>query len=191
MVRGFIAGLVLLSAGAAPAAQADVERAYAAFTARLDAYIQMHRRVEGPVAPIAASRDLAEVRRLMTDLRRRIKAEGPSDQGRYFTRDMTLALRKRIASAMSRKDVQDLIDDVIEHTPPGLPAIRVYESLPVDAPFVSIPPRLFEVLPKLPPELRYVILGKGLALWDHHADLVIDYAPSLFDPKAFWTQSEN
>lgn len=191
MIRTLFAAVLLACAGASPAAQPDVDRAYAAFTARLDTYVQMHRRIEGPVSPIAASNDLAEVRRLMSDVRRRIKAEGNSDQGRYLSRDLTLALRKRIASVMTRKDVQALVDDVAEHTPPGLPAIRVYEALPADAPFVPVPPRLFEVMPTLPPELRYVVLGKGLALWDHHADLVIDYAPSLFDPKAFWTQSEN
>jgi hypothetical protein len=36
-----------------------------------------------------------------------------------------------------------------------------------------------------------VVVGKALVLWDHHADLVIDMAPGLFDPKAFWSQSEN
>ena len=191
MIRALITGMLLVCAGAPPAAQADVDRAYAAFSARIDTYVQLHRRIEGPVSPIAASKDLAEVRRLMSDVRRRIKAEGNSEQGRYLSRDMTLALRKAVASVMTRKDVQALVDDIAEHTPPGLPAIKVYEALPVDAPFVSIPPRLFGVLPTLPPELRYVVLGKGLVLWDHHADLVIDYAPSLFDPRAFWTQSGN
>lgn len=191
MIRGVVVVLLLVSTGTSPFAQADVDRAYAAFTARLDAYVAMHRRIEGPVSPLTASQDLAEVRRLMSDVRRRIKAEGNSEPGRYLTRDTTLALRKRIASVMTRKDVQALVDDVAEHTPPGLPAIRVYEALPADAPFVPIPPRLFGVLPTLPHELRYVVLGKGLALWDHHADLVIDYAPTLFDPKAFWTQSQN
>jgi hypothetical protein len=191
MVRAVIVTVLLVCAGTSPSAQADLDRAYAAFAGRLDTYIQMHRRIEGPVPPLSASQDLAEVRRLMADVRRRIKAEGSSEQGRYLTRDMTLVLRKQIASVMTRKDVQALVDDVAEHTPPGLSAIRVYEALPSDAPFVPIPPRLFNVLPTLPPELRYVVLGKGLVLWDHHADLVIDYAPNLFDPKAFWTQSQN
>ncbi len=191
MIRSLIAAMLLAWAGTSPAPQADIDRAYAAFTARLDTYVQMHKRIEGPVSPIAASQDLAEVRRLMSDLRRRIKAESSSEPGRYLTRDLTLALRKRVATVMTRKDLQELMEDVAEHTPAGLPAIKVYEALPADAPFVSIPPRLFGVLPHLPPEMRYVILGKGLALWDHHADLVIDYAPSLFDPRAFWTQSEN
>lgn len=191
MIRTVIAAMLLVWAGSTPAAQADVDRAYAAFTARLDTYVQMHKRIEGPVPPGAASQDLAAVRTRMSDLRRRIKAEGSSDPGRYLSRDLTLALRKRIASVMTRKDVQALVDDVAEHTPPGLASIRVYEALPADAPFVSIPPRLFKVLPPLPAEVRYVILGKGLALWDQHADLVLDYAPSLFDPRAFWTQSEN
>lgn len=174
-----------------PAPQTDIDRAYHAFSARLDTYVQMHRRIEGPVPPLVASQDLAEVRRLMHEVRRRIKAESTGEQGRYFSREVTLALHTRIASVMTRADVQALVDDVIEHTPPGLHAIRVYEPLPDEAPFIPIPPRLFHVLPTLPPELRYVVLGKGLVLWDHHADLVIDHAPGLFDPRDFGTQSEN
>jgi hypothetical protein len=187
MFRMSIAAAVLFCASGTLSAQPDVDRAFAAFSERIDAYVQMHRRIEGPVPPLTASQDLTEVRRLMSDVRRRIKHEGASEQGRYFTREVTLALRKRIASVMTRADVKDLVDDVVEHTPPGLPPVRVYEPLPADAPFVPIPPRLFKVLPVLPPELRYVVLGKGLVLWDHHADLVIDMAPGIFDPKAFWT----
>lgn len=191
-MRGLITTcLVLASAGITIGAQADVDRAYAGFAARIDTYVQMHRRIEGPVSPLNASQDMTEIRRLMSDLRMRIRKEGKTEQGRFFSRDMTLALRKRIASVLNRRDVQQLVDDVAEHTPPGLPAIRLYEALPVDAPFVQIPPRLFDVLPPLPPELRYVVLGKGLVLWDHHADLVLDIAPGLFEPKAFWSGSEN
>ena len=43
--------------------------------------VTMHRRVEGPVAPLAASQDLADVRRLMHDVRRRI---GEADVRRYL-----------------------------------------------------------------------------------------------------------
>jgi hypothetical protein len=189
MIRGSIVSVLLASALSVAAAQADVDRAYAAFTMRLDSYVQMHRRIEGPVSPLLASPDLAEVRRLMSDVRRRIKAESTGEQGRFFTPDVTLALRKRIATVMTRTDVQALVDDVAEHTLPGLPPIRVYEALPADAPFVQIPPPLFKVLPALPSELRYVVLGKGLVLWDHHADLVIDHVPGLFNPRAFWTRT--
>jgi hypothetical protein len=191
MSRILIATALLIAGVGAVTAQSDVERAYTAFNGRIDAYVQMHRRIEGPVPPLTVSQDLTEVRRLMTDVRRRIKHEGASEQGRYFTRDLTLVLRKQIATVMARKDVQELVDEVVEHTPPGMPAPRVYEPLPPDAPFAQIPPRLFKVLPTLPPELRYVVVGKALVLWDHHADLVIDIAPGLFDPKAFWSQSEN
>jgi hypothetical protein len=191
MTRGLTTVAALAWLISLPPPQPDIDRVYQAFSARLDTYVQMHRRIEGPVPPLAASEDFAEVRRFMHEVRRRIKAEGKSEQGRYFTPDLTLALHTRIASVMTREDVQALVDDVIEHTPPRLHAIRIYEPLPNEAPFVPIPPRLFPVLPTLPPELRYVVLGKGLVLWDHHADLVIDHAPGLFDPKAFRTQSEN
>jgi hypothetical protein len=43
-----------------------------------------------------------------------------------------------------------------------------------------VPPQLLQVLPPLPPELQYRIIGRSLVLWDHHANLVVDYLPGAF-----------
>jgi len=32
-------------------------------------------------------------------------------------------------------------------------------------------------LPRLPPELQYRIAGRSLVLWDHHANLIVDFLP--------------
>ena len=161
MSRIVIAAAMLITGTYAVAAQSDVERAYAAFAAQIDTYVQMHRRIEGPVPPLAVSRDIAEVRKLMADVRRRIKHESDSEQGRFFTRDLTLALRKRIATVMTRQDVQALIDDVVEHTPPGLPAVRVYEALPADAPRAVIFVTVFGLSTAALEEVLEVVAREG------------------------------
>ena len=38
-----------------------------------------------------------------------------------------------------------------------------------------------------PAELRYMVLSKALLVWDHHADLVVDIAPGLFDASTYST----
>jgi hypothetical protein len=48
-----------------------------------------------------------------------------------------------------------------------------------------LPPLALRALPPLPPELRYVVLSKSLIIWDHHADMVVDVAPGVFDAATY------
>jgi hypothetical protein len=158
----------------------------ATFSARINEYVEIHRRVEGPVPPLEASKDMEEVQRLMKLLRARIMAERPGRASGYlFTAPVMTALRQRIASRLTRKDIADIIADVDEQTPPGSVKVRVNDPLPLDASFIPIPPKLFEELPPLPKELRYLILAKALVVWDQHVNLVVDLGPRLFDPKTY------
>lgn len=51
---------------------------------------------------------------------------------------------------------------------------------PEPVPFGFVPPQLLAVLPRLPDELQYRILGSALVLWDHHANLIVDFLPDAF-----------
>jgi hypothetical protein len=66
-----------------------------------------------------------------------------------------------------------------------MPAPCANEPLPENAPFVLIAPQLLRALPPLPRELRYMALSKALIIWDHHADLVVEMVPGLFDPLTY------
>jgi hypothetical protein len=39
---------------------------------------------------------------------------------------------------------------------------------------------MLAVLPPLPAELQYRIVGRSLVLWDFHADLIVDIMPGAF-----------
>jgi hypothetical protein len=157
-----------------------------AFHDRVNWYVQIHRQMEGPVPPLEVTQDMEEVQRRMRAVRVRILSKtGRLRRGHIFTRDATQMMRRHIAAVLTREDMKILLADVVEHTPPAMPALRLQEPLPQDAPFVAFPPRLFPRLPALPAELRYLVLEKALVLWDHHADLVVDIAPGLFDPAAY------
>jgi len=51
---------------------------------------------------------------------------------------------------------------------------------PEGVPFDFVPPQLLRSLPALPPELQYRIIGRSLVLWDHHANLIVDFLPGAF-----------
>lgn len=167
-------------------AQAPVLPELAVFESRLGQYVDMHRRLEGPLSPLAAAPDMDEVHRLMDALRARIKAERRDQgQGYLFMPAMIELVRARLAGCLTPKHMSEAMADIDEHTPPDMAPLRVNDPLPEDAPFGMIPPEALRMLPRLPPELRYVVLSKALVIWDHHADLVVDIAPGVFDAATY------
>lgn len=184
-VAALVTGVVVLLAGPS-AAQIDAQAETAAFQGRVDQYVQMHRRLEGPLPPLKVTTDIDEVHRLMADLRRRIRDErGRQALDPLVTPPMALVLRQVIGTTLTLDDLVGLAADLEEHTPEGMPAPSVNEPLPQDAPFVLIAPQLLRALPQLPRELRYMALSNALLIWDHHADLVVEMVPGLFDPLTY------
>jgi hypothetical protein len=180
------AATVLLMLLAIPQLAAQPPRNVKAFNDRVNWYVQVHREMEGPVPALETARDMDEVHQRMRTVRVRILAKtGRLSRGHLFTGEVMKIMRREIAATLTREDLRILLADVLEHSPPNMPALRIQEPLPQDAPFVAFPPRLFKRLPPLPPELRYLVLEKALVLWDHHADLVVDIAPGLFDPATY------
>lgn len=168
--------------------QTAVTTDMATFERRLTEYMDMHRRIEGPIPPLAAAPDMDEVHRRMAAVRDRIVAERKERgqaQGYLLAAPVVQVLRGRIAGCLTRADIADVMADIDEHVPPGMPFPRVNAPLPEDAPFGLIPPQAVKALPPLPPELRWVVLSNALLIWDHHADLVVDIAPGLFDASTY------
>ena len=162
-------------------AQANAKVEIAAFQTRLNAYSEIHRKLEGPLPPIQVTKDMDEVHRLMDQLRGRIvAARGP--RATLITPALVGTFKQTIASTLTLADIVYVSEEIEEHTPPRMDKVRVNRPLPGNAPFVTIPPPLLKALPELPPELRYVALSGALIIWDHHADLVLDIMPRLFDP---------
>lgn len=180
--------IVCLLASPALCAQARVpaqDAAVQAFQVRIDAYVKIHRRVEGPIPPLMASEDMAEVYRLMSRVREGIRESRGVNPEPILTPNVLDALRVCVTDCLRREDLEAMQADFVEHSPPDLPMARIGQQLPDDTPIMPVPPRLLARLPKLPVELRYVIFAKALLLWDHHADMVVDIAPGLLDPAAY------
>jgi len=173
----------------APAAQPGAAELIA-FQQRLDRYAELHRTLEGPLPPLRAATDIGEVQRLMAALRAKLQlSRREPGQEPLFNRGLVVLLRTRIAAVLTIEDIAYTTEDIAEHSPPDMPPVRVNAPLPQDAPLGFIPPQLLQALPPLPPELRYVVLSGDLIVWDHHADLVVDIAPGLFDPLTYSKKS--
>jgi hypothetical protein len=95
--------------------------------------------------------------------------------GSIFNRPVTTVIKHRIAEAL-RVEKASVLDDIDDEGQSG-PSPKIHLRLPVSTPMATMPPSLLSVLPPLPKELEYRILGRYLVLRDVDASLVLDYIP--------------
>ena len=97
--------------------------------------------------------------------------------GTIFTPPVAAVLKRRIAEAVRTRQLAPALADIDDEGTSG-PAPKVHLRLPVTAQMATMPPALLKVLPPLPKELEYRILGKHLVLRDVDASLILDYIPA-------------
>jgi hypothetical protein len=152
-----------------------------AFERRVSDYVMLHRLLEGPLPPLEVSTDMRKVRTAMDALASRIHAaRRGAHQGDVFTPDIAALFRRRIATSLTPEDIEAVLSDREEGDPIVAPRLSVNDRWPERAPFNFVPPQLLAALPPLPVELQYRIIGRSLVLWDHHADLIVDFLPGAF-----------
>lgn len=86
-------------------------------------------------------------------------------------------IKRRIADAVRAGNLTSVLADIDDEGNAG-PAPKVHLRLPVTAQMATMPPALLKVLPPLPKELEYRILGRYLVIRDVDASLIIDYIPA-------------
>jgi hypothetical protein len=180
-----IAGMASSRAGAAEVEQsierADREAALRVFHMRVEEYAALHRHLEGPLPPLTTTRNMLKnyiaQQRLASAIR---KARAGVQQGAIFSPDVATVFRALIGDALEGQDVDAFLRELhSEH--PGIEDVRpvINEPLPAETTH-EMPIVLLHVLPALPEDVEYRIVHRDLVLWDIHANLVIDYVPSVF-----------
>ena len=156
-----------------------------AFEERVNQYVTLHRLLERPLPPLRPTLDMTQIQGSMRALAVRIQqARANAQQGDLITPDVGRMFRRRIATCLSPDAWAAIFTDTagededMEAGPP--PALRVNMEWPEHVLFGFVPPQLLAALPRLPPELQYRIIGNALVLWDHHANLIVDFLPGAF-----------
>lgn len=96
--------------------------------------------------------------------------------GSIFSEPVASVIKRRIADAVRSEKLVAVLADIDDEGTPG-PAPQVHLRLPVSAQMATMPAALLDVLPALPKELEYRILGRYLILRDVDASLILDYIP--------------
>jgi len=104
------------------------------------------------------------------------RARQDAQVGSIFSEPVAAVLKRRIADQVRTEGLVPILADIDDEGEPNR-APKVHLRLPVSAQMATMPPSLLKVLPVLPKELEYRILGRYLVLRDVDASLILDYIP--------------
>jgi hypothetical protein len=156
------------------------------FERSVSEYVVLHQILEAMVPPLRVTPDIGQIQRAVKALGMRIRsARAAARQGDVITPDVAQMFRRRIAACLTPEEWQAVFDDWAgdeDGAPVEAPPLHVNMEWPAGVPFDFVPPQLLRSLPALPAELQYRIIGTSLVLWDHHANLIVDFLPGAFVP---------
>jgi hypothetical protein len=160
-----------------------------AFEERVAQYVLQHRLLERTVPALQPTRDMRQVAMAVQALALRIRLARPAAQpGDLITPEAAMVFRRRIATCLTpaewaailAENAEEGEEEEEEGVPGPPPVLQVNMTWPEPVPFGFVPPLLLAALPRLPEELQYRIIGNALVLWDHHANLIVDFLPDAF-----------
>jgi hypothetical protein len=146
------------------------------FHEAVEAYAQLHRRLEQDVPPLKAGSTPYAIVASSDALAAAVKAaRSGAREGDIFSREEGDAIRVLIARALytHHYSVEDLLAAGSEESPVDAPRLAVNARFPW-AHGAAMWPCVLLALPPLPEELQYRIVGQDLVLVDVHANLVVD-----------------
>jgi hypothetical protein len=156
------------------------------FERSLSEYVVLHRFLETMVPPLRVTTDVGEIQGAVRALGMRIQsARATARQGDVITPEVARMFRRRIETCLTPEEWRAVFADRArdeEDRPLEPPPLHVNMTWPAGLPFDYVPPQLLQSLPTLPKELQYRIIGRSLVLWDHHANVIVDFLPGAFVP---------
>ena len=155
------------------------------FDAAVAKYLAMRRRLleevpgptpESPAAKISQNSDM-----LAAAIQRSRPKARPGD---LFVAPVTTVIKRRVVETVQRENLGPVLAGIDDEEPgPATPTIHM--RFPAAGPMATMPPSLLAVLPVLPKELEYRIIGNFLVLRDVEAALILDVLPGAVPRKQF------
>jgi hypothetical protein len=178
-VMGIVAGPPSLLSASTPQVVAGAPAEMAAikqFDDAIAAYMALRHRseVSGPVKDSSSSQVNDASDALAAAIQR---ARRDAQAGAIFNQPVAALITRRIADAVRTEQLASVLAHIDDEGGTG-PAPKVHLRLPVSAQMATMPASLLNVLPPLPKELEYRILGRYLVLRDVDASLILDYIPA-------------
>lgn len=146
-------------------------------------YLAMHRKLreELPVhVPNSSAREISATSDILAAAIQRARPN--ARMGDFFKAEARRVITRRVIDVVRAANLGPVLA-AIDDEPPTVHAPRIYLRFPEASQLATMPPSLLEVLPRLPDELEYRIIGNNLILRDRSAALIIDFFPGAVPRK--------
>lgn len=162
-------------------AEAPDSKAFAEFLSQVQAYVNLHKRVESSLPALKSSALPEMITAHQQALARKIREARPhAKRGDIFTEASRKAFRVAVREEFQGPHGHGARTTIRQGEPLATTHLHVNEPYPDGAPFTTVPPTLLLKFPKLPEQVAYRIVGRDLILLDVEANLVIDRIPDIF-----------
>jgi hypothetical protein len=176
----FLCAPGLLGAQSQPMSTAERAAALGMFTERIESYVTLRDRLEAPLPSMKSKRDTWSGFLVSRYLAAAIaSARSRARQGNIFTPATGRLFRDLIGEMGAYRDEEGRIDGLDIDSIPQVMVPAVNEPMPAAATGL-LPPRLLTLLPPLPADIEYRLVGTHLVLWDARAEIVIDVLTDAF-----------
>jgi hypothetical protein len=170
--------LLWASAPQVATAAPDEAAAIKQFDAAIAKYMAMRRNLRSEVSGPVKNSSSSQVTNASDALAGAIeRARQGAQVGSIFSAPVAAVIKRRIADAVRTENLAPVLADIDDEGQAPM-APKVHLRLPVSAQMATMPASLLKVLPALPKELEYRILGRYLIIRDVDASLILDYIPA-------------
>lgn len=161
--------------GHTPPQTPDEATAFAEFTKRIAAYMELHNRLEATLpkkpeetTPEVINRHQHALTALLQRERKNAKV------GDIFGPPVAPVFRSVLAKVFGGPDGKQLRSSIMDENPIDA-KLSINARYPDQVPLSTVPPQVLAALPKLPTELEFRFVGNRLILLDIHAHTIVDY----------------
>jgi len=148
------------------------------FDRRLDSYAKLRKRAQAGLPNPKSATSAANVKQYQQSLAQNIRTARPQAKaGDIFTPAISQLFRELIETSIRGNSGNNIRASLRHAEPVHEFPLEVNQEYPQTSAMQSTPPTLLSNLPKLPPDLEYRIVGRGLVLLDTKSNLIVDLLP--------------
>jgi hypothetical protein len=138
-------------------------------------YVELRRRLDKKLAPLPPKAPPERVHAYQAGLEKLLAAKrARSEEGDLFVSEVRPLLRRVCREVLAGPGGRELRAEIYDEAPKRTFRIRINTPYPSELPLSTVPYPLLSVLPPLPTELEYRIVGPDLVLLDIDAQMVVD-----------------
>lgn len=138
-------------------------------------YVELRRRLDAKLAPLPPKASPENVHAYEASLEKLLAAKRKrAEEGDLFVSEIRPLLRRLFREVLAGPGGRVLRAEIYDEAPKLTFRIRINTHYPSELPVSTVPYRLLSVLPQLPVELEYRIVGPDLVLLDIDAQMVVD-----------------